>query len=171
MARKPRRFNLRKVRVNSTFVCGALAAKDVVAGAITAAVADKLRIISAELTYQWVETQAVIDGGLEFGLSHSDYSAAEVEECLEAAGSIDLGDKIAQERANRLVRSLGTINQFTDSTVGADHGTFPNTPIKTRLNWLMSEGDTLNAWVRNGSEVVWSTGSSFVTLGKLWVKD
>ncbi len=148
---------------------GALASLTVVLGALTAQVSDKLRVISIRATYTWADIQAVIDDGLTFGLAHSDYSAAEVEECLEANTAIDLGDKVAQERANRLVREIGAISGQVD--IGGGLMFNDGRPVKTRLNWLLAAGDQLNIWVRNSSGVVWTTGSEIVTSGEIWVKD
>lgn len=168
----PRRgsFGLRRVRLNSSSGVGALAALDVVTAAITGAAADTYRLISIRAAFSWVDKQALIDDGCTFGYSHSDYSAAEVEECLEATTAIDLGDKIAQEQANRLVREVGTMTGDTEAIGGGI--TFNNgVPVKTRLNWRMSIGDTLNIWVRNASGVVWTTGSAITVAGEFWVKD
>ncbi len=107
-ARK-RKFNLRRVRVNSTFSVGALASLAVASGAMTSATSDPLRFISLIGAWTWSNIGAIIDDALSFGVAHSDYTAAEIEESLEAAGAMDLGDKIAQERTNRLVREIGLI--------------------------------------------------------------
>ncbi len=168
--RKRRRFSLRRVRIASSPAIGALATEDVVVVPITASVADKLRLISFNAIYTWVDIAAAVDGGLEFGLCHSDYSAAEVEECLEAANSIDLGDKIAQEQANRLVRRVGSMSSVSAAT-GQEAQFNEGRQVKTKLNWLLSAGDTLNIWMRNGSGIVYTAGSSISVLGDLWVKD
>ncbi len=163
-------YRLRKVRIAASAALGALATKDVVVSAITSAVADKLRLISVNFSYTWVDIAAAVDGGMEFGLCHSDYSAAEVEECLEAANSIDLGDKVTQEQANRLVRSIGSMSSVSAAT-GQEAVFNDGRKMKTRLNWLLSAGDTLNVWMRNGSGIVYTTGSSIEIQGELWVKD
>ncbi len=159
--RKPRRrFNLRKVRIAGQVTIGNLGSGSVVKGSISQATVDSMRFISLNLAWT-LEDFIAVDDGMEFGVAHSDYTAAEIEECLEAQGSMDIGDKIAQERANRLVRSLGVIDRevlFNDGK-----------KLKTRLNWLMSEGDTLDAWIRNGSGTVWTTGSLLLAVGELWV--
>ncbi len=169
--RKARRSNLRRVRVNAVLSVGALAALDVTSGAMTDAVADKLRFISLIGSWGWSDIGAVIDDGMSFGVAHGDYSAQEIEECLEATTGIDLGDKLALEKTNRLVREIG---MFTNTTsVAAVGGSSFNdgAPVKTRLNWLMSEGDTLQIWVRNASATVYTTGSEIIFSGNLWVKD
>ncbi len=168
-ARRKRAFNLRRVRIAAGVVVGSLTAGDVISQTLTNVATDPMRIMSADLLYQLTDLGAVSDDGYEFGLAHSDYSATEIEECLEAAGSIDQGNKLDAEHANRLVRSIGVI--FTSAIVGAG-GTFNDgKPVKTKLNWRLSSGDTLVGWVRNSTGTVYTTGSVLTVLGNLWVKD
>ncbi len=148
---------------------GALASLDVNSGLLTAVVADKLRLISLICSYSWSNIAGALDDSMEFGVAHSDYSAAEIEECLESAAAIDLGDKVAQEQANRLVRSIGILTNEAGAAAG---GQFNNgQPVRTKLNWLLSAGDSLNIWFRNGSGTVYATGSFIVAQGNVWVKD
>ncbi len=164
-----RSFNLRRVRVTDELAVGALASLDVVSAAMTAAVTDPLRVISANLTWSLADLGALDDDAQEFGIAHSDYQANEIEEALEAVASIDLGNKLAQEQANRLVRSVG---QFVDTAgTGGGLGFNDGRPMKTKLNWLLSTGDSLSMWIRNGSGAVYTTGATVVVLGDLWVKD
>lgn len=166
-----RRFNLRKVRITSTVVIGALASLSTVKGVGTSATTNTLRVMSVEASYGITELGAAIDDGFSFGWAHSDYTAAEIEECLEATLSMDIGNKIAQEQANRLVRQVGMIN--TDGTPIAGGGLrFDNGKmVKTRLNWALAIGDTLDLWVRNASGTVYTTGASILANGHIWVKD
>ncbi len=168
--RKRRSFNLRRVRVQNELAIGALAADDVISGALTLAGVGTYRAMSIKCAWGLSDIPIGLDDNFQFGVAHSDYTAAEIEECLEAQESIDLGDKVAQERANRLVRLIGIMNPII---VTADTGAqFQNgRQVKTRLNWLMSIGDTLVVWVRNGSGTIWSTGTLITTIGDLWVKD
>ncbi len=167
---RKRRFNLRKVKVASAVAAGALAAGDVISTAVTNDADNTLRFISLDCSYSWSNIGAIIDDAATFGVAHSDYTAAEVEECLEAATSMDIGDKVAQEQANRLVREIGTISGFV-GTAAAGASFNDGKKFKTRLNWLMAIGDTLNLWIRNSSGTVWTTGSSLTINGELWVKD
>ncbi len=175
MARKrrsrPRRrsFNLRRVRVASGFGIVAVASLDVQSTGITSVGTDPYRIMSVDLTYKITDLGSASDDGQEFGLSHSDYTSAEIEECLESQSSIDLGDKIAQEQSNRLVRSIGTMTG--DGLSGGDKNFNGGRPMKTKLNWQMSTGDNLHLWVRNGSGVIWTTGAAIVVQGNMWIKD
>ncbi len=170
--RKPqrrRRFNLRKVRVATTVGITALAAGDVITGFLTVASTDPFRVISTDLNYSVVNLGAAIDDGQEFGMAHSDYTAAEVEECLEAQTAINPGNKVGQEQANRLVRSVGTV--AGQGLAGASLGFNDGKPVKTKLNWHMAIGDALNVWIRNGSQVVYTTGSALRVQGTIWIKD
>ncbi len=166
--RQSRRFNLRRVRVTASVGAGALASLDVTAGAVGSAVADKVRFISVKFAYALSGAQ-VEDDSYEFGLAHSDYTAAEIEECLESQTAIDLGDKVAQERANRLVRVIGTFGSVRSAAGGSMFN--DGRPVKTKLNWLMAAGDNLQLWIRNGSAVIYTTGSTITITGDLWVKD
>ncbi len=158
------------VRVQGGASIGALAAADVVAGIMTTGGTSPYRLTSIDVNWSITNLAATVDDNFEFGVAHSDYDAAEIEECLESQASIDFGDKVAAERANRLVRSIGVI---TSGVATLDQGIQFNDgrPVKTRLNWKMSTGDFLDVWVRNGSGAVWTTGSSISFIGKMWVRD
>ncbi len=169
--RAKRSFNLRPVRVNSGMSIGALASADVISAAITNNATNNMRVVSAHLAYTWADIQATIDDALAFGLAHGDYSAAEIEECLEAGGAMDKGDKIALEQSNRLVREVGQFSGLSGGVVGAGAAVNDGRPIKTKLNWNLSIGEALQVWVRNNSGVVYTTGSTLSTAGKLWVRD
>ncbi len=170
--RKPRgrrRFTLRKVRISNTTAIGALAALDVIEGSLTNVATEQLRVISLDLAWSIGDLGATQDDGQEFGVAHSDYTAAEIEECLEATGSLDPGDKLAEEKANRLVRSIGQMQGAPGTGAGKS---FKNgEKVKTRLNWLLSTGDSIVVWIRNGSGAVYTTGASLVSVGEMWVKD
>ncbi len=172
MARKGRRrrtFNLRRVRIAGGTSAGALASGDVIVAAITAVVTDPIRVITADLSHQIIDLGAVADDGYEFGYAHSDYTAAEIEECLEQSGTIDLGSKIAQEQGNRLVRTVGVISPQPVVSAGGQFN--DGKTMKTKLNWRLSSGDTLNLWIRNSSQTAWTTGSVLTANGNLWIKD
>ena len=137
---------------------------------MTPAVTNTLRVISLKAAWSLINLGAIADDGAEFGVAHSDYSASEIEEALEAATSIDIGDKVAQEQANRLVRSIGF---FTGNPEASSQSlSFNDGKITTtKLNWVLSIGDSIAVWVRNGSSLVWTSGAAIATIGNLWVKD
>ncbi len=171
--KKPYKHNarMRRVRVASSVALAALGSGDTVKGAITTAATETYRLLSIKAAYAWTDIQALIDDGFEFGFAHSDYTATEIEECLEAQGAIDLGDKIAQEKSNRLVRSVGRISNTAGVAVGGSEPFNTGRLLKTKLNWVIQTGDTLDMWVRNSSGVVWTTGSFLQAIGDIYIVD
>ncbi len=169
--RRSRRFTLRRVRMAAAVTIGALASFDVVVSPITAVSANGYRLVSIKNVYSISGLGAAIDDAFQFGVAHSDYSAAEIEECLEATAAIDVGDKVAQEQANRLVRTIGTVTGGGTNTAGSGIQYNSGNPVKTRLNWKIGIGDTLVGWVRNGSGVVYTTGAILSIQGDLWLQD
>jgi len=169
MASKPkqRRFTLRKVNINTKVTIGALAADDVVGGIMIPAATESYLLTSVNASYAWLDSDVDVDDGLTFGLAHGDYTDAEIEECLEASGAIDLGDKLAQEKSNRLVREIGSIG----GSVGGGAVYNDGRPRKTKLNWRMTTGKTVTAWVRNNSGSVWTTSGKLGIAGKAWIRD
>ncbi len=167
--RRSRRFDLRKVHMNTTVSVGALAAADVVESSITAQSTNAYRLISVDFSYGLSDLGATSDDGQVFGLSHSDYTAAEIEECLESQGAIDIGSKIEQEQANRLVRQIGQMVGAPGTGAGLNFN--DGMPVKTKLNWYMGIGDQLALWIRNTSGTVYTTGATIDISGVFWVKD
>jgi hypothetical protein len=170
MARHPKRkFNLRKVRVAISLSIGSLAAFDVNTGNITVVSTNPYRIVSADLSWSLTDLATVSNDGFEFGLAHGDYSAAEVEECLEAGASIDPGDLVSREQANRLVRTVGIAGSgaVTDGSLIFNDGM----PVKTKLNWPVGIGDAINLFIRNGSDTTWGSGTNIKVFGHIWIKD
>jgi len=140
---------MKQVRLNTGTGTPTLLSKDLEKANLTATSDTAYRILSVRL--QWllsdiIDTQ---EGGLLVGLAHGDYSATEIEECIEASGSINRGDKIVNERAARLVRIVGLFG-----SVGAAEGDLTlndGKPIYTKLNWLIPIGKTVDFWWYNQS--------------------
>ncbi len=103
------------------------------------------------------------EGPITVGFAFDDYSVTEVKECLEIGASINLGDKIAQEKANRLVRIVGTFVNSDPLQNGMR--------IKTRLNWAVPNGHSFIIFAYNESGSALSTGAFVNFQGDLWVKD
>ncbi len=167
--RRRRSFNLRRVRVAANTTIGALTGFDVIAGDLTAASANAYRLMSINASYSLANLGATADDGQEFGVAHSDYTAAEIEQCLEAQGAIDVRAKIENEQANRLVRSIGQMTGAPGTGAGLSFN--DGRPTTTKLNWAMGIGDKLVLWIRNGSPTIYTTGASIVTNGQVWIKD
>ncbi len=122
-----------------------------------------MRVISINATWQ-ISALTADEGPLTVGYAHPDYTVTEIKECLEAGNSIDLGDMIAREQANRLVRIVGTIDS-------EDERLNDGLPVKTKLNWLLPAGDVVEIFVFNEQTGALTTGSSLKVSGDMWVVD
>ncbi len=98
-----------------------------------------------------------------FGVAAGDYTAAEIEEAIEAVGSINLDDKVAQEQSNRLVRQIGTVTD--DITLFND-----GKRLKVRLNWRVPIGSQPQIWAYNQGAVTLTTGSLINAQGVFNIK-
>ncbi len=167
MARRPhtrrRRFSLRRVRITPELPLLTLASDTALTVALTAAGTGTYRAMSVNATWS-VQGLTAEDGPITLGYAHSDYNVAQIKEALESAASINLGNKLEQEESNRLVRIVGLMSSSTNSLNDGK-------PIKTRLNWLISIGDTVVAFAYNENTSALSTGAVFNLQGDLWVKD
>lgn len=120
---------------------------------------ERTKVSSVVATYALQDMPtASADGPIVVGLAHSDYTDAEIEEVLENTGSWNEGSKVEQEIAKRLVRIVG---QFQDSGAPGIEVLNDGKPIKTKLNWIVNQGQTLKLWAYNaGSSAL--TGSAVV---------
>lgn len=99
-------------------------------------------------------TYAAGEGPVLLGISHSDYSSAEIEEVIENLGSWNEGDLVSQEIGRRKVRLLGSL---------ADNGQLNDgKPMKVKLNWVLLQGQTLNFWVYNTGSGAIGEGTAFL---------
>ncbi len=148
----------RKLPFTTTLALSTLGADALISGSFGESFSEERRVLSMEVE---VAMQGITagDGPLEVGIAHSDYSAAEVEQQLEATGAWDEGDKVAQEQARRLVRRLGVL---TDSEDRLNDGR----PVKIRLNWRIATGDTFQLWCRNRG-IAMQTGTEITIQGYL----
>ncbi len=165
LARHPkrrRRYNLRPVRVQpSPLQLGTLGANTVIKDLIVGTTDIAYRMISITATWSLLDLPAS-DGPITVGYAHDDYTVAEIAECL-LAGDIAQDDKIAQERGNRLVRVVGTFMP------GAVEPLNDGKPIKTRLNWLVSTGNSIAFFAFNDSGSALATGAVVFVLGTAYI--
>ncbi len=147
---KGRYRGYRKLPVTTNLAMGTTTQNTVVSAINTETFSEIRRILSTELVWS-LEDLTDLDGPIEVGIAHSDYSNTEVEECLEAGGAWDEGNLVSQEQAKRLVRTVGIL---TEEEPILNEGM----PVKTRLNWRISTGDTLRWWARNRGDDL-TTGS------------
>ncbi len=161
--RRKRTFSLRRVRITPENVLSTLATDTAIVTGITGAAVGSYRAISVKGTWN-VSSLVEGEGPLTVGLAHGDYSITEIKECLESFQSIDPGEKIAQERGNRLVRIVGVLTGKLNSL---NNGI----KISTRLNWLIVPGDLINMFVYNEGTASLTTGAIVNLQGDMWVKD
>ncbi len=154
---------LRMVRATPELNLSTLASDTAIVVVVTPAATDTYRVRSAKMVWN-LNGLTAGEGPLTVGYAHSDYTVPEIKECLEATTSINLGDKIAQERANRLIRIVGSVDS-EDSRLNDGR------PVITKLNWKIAIGSTLNIFAFNESTATLTTGSSLKISGNLWILD
>ncbi len=159
-----RRYNLRRIRVTDEQALGTLASDIAILGGLHGAVVAAIRVVSAAMTWA-LNGLTEGEGPITVGYAHGDYTVTEIKECLEAQASASGQDKIARERANRLIRVVGTFSGEANQSLN------DGKPIKTRLNWRITPGVVLNAFVFNEGTGALTTGAFIHTQGNLWVKD
>ncbi len=120
--------------------------------ALDAAMAENYFCTSVDLQYS-IFGATPTEGPIEVGINHDDYSVTEIAEALDAE-VVDPGNKIAMERARRLVHS---------------HAKFPVALANESLNnglekrytvkWMIQQGHQLGVWARNKSGTALTTGA------------
>ncbi len=86
-------------------------------------------------------------GPVLVGLAHGDYSDAEIEEWVENQTSWDEGDLKQQEVANRKIRRIGLFD--IPAAVGESIALNEGRLIKSKLNWILLQGQALKLWAYN----------------------
>jgi len=159
-ARRPRKRAMgRYIRgtVDTKFSLTTLAATTAVKQDFDNVVNERTLVSSIVATYSLENlTPAAADGPIMVGLAHSDYTVAEIEAVIEATGSWNEGDKVAQEIAKRQVRRIGVFAdpQLAEQAMVLNDGK----PIKTKLNWILLQGQTVAVWAYNmGSSALATT--------------
>jgi len=117
-----------------------------------------LRVISVDITarVESINNEAVT---LQFGLSHSAYTTAQIVECIDAR-PVSRDDKVAIEQTNRLVRPVGTVHK----TILADEDTglwIGGDEKRVRLNWRVGQPESLAVWMINRTGSTLTTGGVF----------
>ncbi len=150
---------------------GTLAGKTLLTFPVGSNVSDTTRVGSIKCIYSLSGMTAGDNiGPIAVGVAHSDYTSVEIEAYLEATGSWDRGDMVQREVRSRRVRLIGVFN--TPATVGESSRLNDGRPVKTKLNWVLSEDDTLDFWFFNmGTGALATTDPQVNVIGKanLWV--
>ncbi len=150
-----------------------LAANTLVGSNIAQVTVDTCRISSIKCSYSLNNLTPLQNmGPIIVGVAHSDYTDAEVEQWLETAGSWDRGNTSAREQRSRMVRQIGRFSIGPDGSAADAHVLNGGRPIKTKLNWLLTEGQTVKFWAFNaGSVANATTNPNFEIQGSanLWI--
>ncbi len=141
--------------VNETLSLGTLAATTLVGVDFDEAVNERTLVSSIVATWALSDTTIAANRGpVLVGVAHSDYTDAEIEAVIELTDSWDEGNKTQQEIAKRLVRKIGTLTADGQIAVLND-----GRPIKTKLNWILNQGQTLRLWAYNTGTAALDAGA------------
>ncbi len=169
---KARRKMGRYIRgaVDEDLTFAGLAAHDVVGAIFDEVVNGRTLVSSIVATYNMEGFTPTSDvGPVLVGIAHGDYTDAEIEEFLEATGSWDEGDKIEQERSKRKIRRIGVFSTPALATQGVTLN--EGRPLKSKLNWILNDGEGLRLWVYNMGTAAVATTTPIVHMqghANLW---
>ncbi len=146
-----------KGKVDEELALSTLAAKTLVLVGFDEAVDERTLVASIDAIYSIQGmTPQELDGPIMVGIAHGDYTAAEIEEWIENTGSWSEGDQVGTERANRKIRTIGIFQG--PSNINEAQVLNDGKKIKTRLNWILNAGLTLDLWAYNlGSSALATT--------------
>ncbi len=167
MAKKRGRRNRRYLRgnVDEKLALGTLAASTLVGDNFDESVEERTLVSSLVASYS-MDNLTAPQGPIQFGVAHSDYTDAEIEEVIENTDSWTEGNKISQEISKRLVRKIGTFAaEAIPTSAGAvvDLDFNDGNPVKTKLNWILTTGQTLKYWAYNQSSSALATTAPIIT--------
>ncbi len=121
-------------------------------------------IISVDAVYG-MRGHTAAEGPIEVGYAHGDYSVTEIKEALEAGASFDPGNKVAQEQARRLVRSVGLFNGLA-----TDENLQDGAKIRRTIKFAISQGFNLAFWAKNKNGAPLTTGSTIEVSGTAYMR-
>ncbi len=148
--------------VDEELALASLASKDVVGAVFDETVNERTYCASIDAVYALANITAAANlGPFIFGVAHGDYSDAEIEEWLENTGQWNEGDLVAtREIGRRLIRQIGTFpTQLTGDTQAMNDGK----PMKTKLGWILLQGQTLRLWIYNAGSAAVATTTPTLT--------
>ena len=155
MPRKSNMNNYQRIPVQQEEALDTLGNGTGLVEALTGSFTTPIRITSVDAVWS-LRNVTGGEGPIVFGVAHGDYSLAEIEAWIELTlGSITgPGDMQDREVANRLIRRIGAFSAATtDETINDGKS------LKTRLNWLIPDGKTLQMWTYNASGATLTTGA------------
>lgn len=153
-----------KGNVDESLTVGALANNTLISQNYGDVVQERTWIMSQEATWTLRDGTA-LEGGVVVGVAHSDYTSAEIEEFIENTGSWDEGDLVNQEVGRRKIRIVGAFPAIAQDQVLNEGKT-----IKTKLGFILNQGDTLKLFAYNRSGATLTTGSIVLINGWAWMR-
>ncbi len=157
-----RKQRAQKLVFSSSLALLTTAGNTVVSGALADTVVDRVWLSSMDIRSA-LRNVTVGEGPIVYGVAHGDYTAAEIEECLEAVGSWDRSDQIAVEQANRKVRTIGVFGAIL-----AEETLNNGNPKRVRLGFILEDGQTLQMWAWNKSGATLTTGAVIEGNGQVY---
>ncbi len=141
--------------IDELLALGALAATTLVGVDFDETVNERSLVSTIVATWALSDTTIAANRGpVTVGVAHGDYTDAEIEAVIENTGSWNEGDKVQQEVAKRLVRRVGTLTPDGQIALLND-----GKPVKTKLNWILNQGETLRLWAYNQGSVALDAGA------------
>ncbi len=149
--------------VDERFALGTLAARTGIIKQFDDVVNERTLVSSLQATWAMTDfTSATGDGPIYLGVAHGDYTLAEIEEFIETTNSWDEGNLISQEIAKRKIRIAGIIQS---SDAPADVQVLNDgKPVKLKLNWILLQSQTLQAFAYNSGSSALATTDPQVTI-------
>ncbi len=149
----------RRAKIDAVAALGALTAETVNTIALGDAVTSPVLVSSVDISYALADTvtQGATDGPVYFGLSHSDYSDADILAWIQNTGSWTEGNLASKEIASRYIRQIGVFEIEAGGT-GRVSGFQDGDMVKTKLNWLLAETQFLDLWFFNAGQSALTTG-------------
>ncbi len=150
------------LKLSEITTLGALTSQNAVATTFDSTVDDSTYLLSIEATYS-ISAHTAGEGPIVCGVAHNDYSAAEIVEWYIANGAWDRADKVAQEHNRRKIRQVGIF-----PGVSAIETLNDGIPVKTKLGFIVEDGQTLSLWALNEDAATLTTGTVLEAQGKVW---
>ncbi len=146
----------------STLANGSVIKANIMTGIVT----EDLFVISADLEVTVDALTAGEGDPSSWGVSHSDYTATEIEEHQDVT-LLGRGSKIEQERLRRLIRNGGMLHE---DSLNATELVVKGTPKRIKVRFMIQEGFALEIWLRNRSGAAFTTGASLKWFGTVYGK-
>lgn len=105
------------------------------------------------------------EGPIEVGYAHGIYSATEIKEAIESGASWASDTLTALEKSRRKVRMVGVFPGLSTEEVLND-----GKPIRTKLNFTITDGENLSVYVYNRSGGSLTTGTIITCDGVCYTK-